>query len=847
MYNMHNTDNGEDGILTHLSAMLGVYESGWGTRACSGGGVCYGQCGNANTADCHDLKREKGDMNFRCVYASYLMDPFVDSPTDKTKRVCLRIFMRRVSRVSCMRGGAAACIAVGSSQWGLKEGRGDGVDSFLAVCVCAVLGSWLIIIYFTTGVLGNLGSFNHSSAGSGVKMNDKRNDKKHDFPQVQDPEMDWDNFFPYVEFCDSGSEGDSITTSTTQPDAGKGGNDGKSSNVDYPAVKPALCTPLELSPPPASSDPDAAVFRKPSKVAKLFRNAKKRIENAVGNRGENTGLQRRKNDAMIGGQASGTGDHEEGDSDLERERVPASSATRRRSRSLEKRDPRDLILGQFSITDAVAEADERDFRAPRSRRAISKPDVRDPGPMLSSTIDEDSDSVIDPDDSDIVQLRGVGNKNKSESLKESFKRRGGSGRVSDDLRERAENDRKDRRKDRFDTMRDLPKEQNGTPSPVRHPHLSGNSEIREEVQSPIITSRRGLTLQNWADMTTGSGYSVRSDGNATVSGPRRKTRRGKRKRRNLSASNTNVSLTESFKETLFTEGALEISGESCTSMTSKSGGSGKCAGIELGTARSSTEDAKAGRTVAMQGSRSMVRKKDGLSALRLASTPRRTDACPVLSRVSELVRAGNPYGNQDGVWDLDDSRVEEVDLGYTVQRRKADHEPLLDSTQEIDLNNLLPTNCRRLAGGQKIRSKGVIQFVILRRPDGSDDEYEVFPRKALENLINNVEGKNAASANGLSAAFKFPNMWGEIPLLGLYSADLSLLAGYRFQIELYSDGYEYQTFPREALDRRLALTMMLWQNLETSWTEIPGCLAELKWPDLKFSAPPTWMHERIVC
>lgn len=41
------------------------------------------------------------------------------------------------------------------------------------------------------------------------------------------------------------------------------------------------------------------------------------------------------------------------------------------------------------------------------------------------------------------------------------------------------------------------------------------------------------------------------------------------------------------------------------------------------------------------------------------------------------------------------------------------------------------------------------------------------------------------------------------------------MAGYIFQIELYSDpGFEYQTFPREALDRHLALTVMLWQNLE---------------------------------
>lgn len=103
----------------------------------------------------------------------------------------------------------------------------------------------------------------------------------------------------------------------------------------------------------------------------------------------------------------------------------------------------------------------------------------------------------------------------------------------------------------------------------------------------------------------------------------------------------------------------------------------------------------------------------------------------------------------------------------------------------------------------------MIQFVIMRRRGGSEEEWEFFPRKTLEDLINAIESRNASSSNGLSAAFKFANMWGVVPLLGLFSMDMSLLTGYRHQVELYNDGFEYQTFPREALDRRLALTIML--------------------------------------
>ena len=207
-----------------------------------------------------------------------------------------------------------------------------------------------------------------------------------------------------------------------------------------------------------------------------------------------------------------------------------------------------------------------------------------------------------------------------------------------------------------------------------------------------------------------------------------------------------------------------------------------------------------------------VRNEDLPNALSLTEEE---DFCPVLDQISKLIKERNSNDKTFGGIDPTDPQVVELNMSFGPGPAPGDHflEPGWDDTREVDLAQLLPRECN---SKKKIitRTKGIIQYVIMRRKTRSD-LWDLFSKRELETLLNYVEAGNAKSGNGLSKALKYGNMWGEVPLLGLYSNNLSRMNAYRFEIEKFDkDGFMYQTFPRLALNRRLALTMMMWQNLE---------------------------------
>ena len=678
---------------------------------------------------------------------------------------------------------------------------------------------------------------------------------KEAFPHIPEPEMDWDNFFPYVEFCDSGDEEEQLTkedvtaegeetngrrleripTDDSSSSGTASSNDQRNTNIgkcggESLTVSEALCVPYELSPPPKIDSISNTATKKPRT---MIGSLQKKITKMRGDNGE-TGSRAEDEDERDDRSETSMESAVSNQDDGSEEEIVSSSSRyvgthhqvkrSRRCRSLDDRRDLNTCPQQFSIADMVAEADEKDFLIPRGRRMSCKFNADRVGPMLSSTIgDDDEEEPDSPDSRQGQRLRGGGTKSKTDSLKDSFKKRSEI-RGEEANREKTMSERKAKRKDLHNSHRNIQRNQSAASSPISSEHgreqIGANDEMecdQSMEKSPIIGGRRGKQTRSWADISIRSDFSLRSDGNSTLGARRRKTRRGKRKKRNLSISNLNVSTSESFKATLENR-SFNMSGigdhQFSGTLRSRSDGSqggenpprrGENAGGELACAARQLDRAESGPSGEGNGSKEIWK---------TTSTPKRNAPCPVLSRISDLVRAGNPYERGDGAMDLDDSRVIECEEAYSVQRVRADHPPALDRSQEIDVNSLLPNNCRKIKGGRKIKTNGVIQFVILRRPDGSSEEWDFFSKKKLEDLINTVECKNASDGNGLSAVFKFANMWGVIPLLGLYSFDLSLLHGYRYQIELFSDGYEYQTFPREALDKRLSLTMMLWQNLE---------------------------------
>ena len=694
---------------------------------------------------------------------------------------------------------------------------------------------------------------------SGSTNMSESGDKHENTLYGEDPELDWDNFFPCVEFCDSGSE-------TEHHDSAAAGVDQKISDglslspewnhktssestgsyassrtgrFDPPAAKSALCYPSELSPPPLIGKKEKDQQKPPN--TKLITRAAKKTQRAKDETTKRTyrlnvhPFTWRDQDIESGGEENAR--RKESGIVKNESKVPMNhpltAKKHKRSSSLGD-SPCEVDGTDFSITAMVAEADERDFLRPKIRKATSKPSLLESsGPLLSSTIDldESKDEKLGHEEADVLR----GGKNKSESLKESFKKRGPSGQFNDDNRNRSDAARRGRRNDKFDEHRNLHEDNNpATPSQNNESTTSKNlftTPTEEEMEanmsfnSPIISSsRRGRLMANWADTSMGSDFTIQSEGK--VGGPKRKTRRGKKKKRNQSVSISDTSLTSSFKATLQgrEETSFDMDGSQPQTFSGtarndtrnndypagKNGNSNNRIVPYTETGGASPKDSFALATRKPADLQTGPKSDYYARSTPMSSGPsRRPMECPVLARISEMVRAGNPYeGDGDGL-DLDDSRVIDCDVGYSVQRNKRDHLPQLDQSQEVDLNLLLPNACKRTGTNRKFKARGMIQFVIMRRPEGSGDEWEFFPRKSLENLINAIEGRNASSSNGLSGAFKFANMWGVVPLLGLYSTDMGLLTGYRHQVELYNDVFEYQTFPREALDRRLALTIML--------------------------------------
>ena len=88
--------------------------------------------------------------------------------------------------------------------------------------------------------------------------------------------------------------------------------------------------------------------------------------------------------------------------------------------------------------------------------------------------------------------------------------------------------------------------------------------------------------------------------------------------------------------------------------------------------------------------------------------------CLVLERIADVVGRNDPFGDQgDGELDLDDSRVQLLDYDFARQKNPTDNDKqLLDKTQEIEANLLLPRECDVSKVKRKIKSKGKFNLLL---------------------------------------------------------------------------------------------------------------------------------------
>ena len=192
-----------------------------------------------------------------------------------------------------------------------------------------------------------------------------------------------------------------------------------------------------------------------------------------------------------------------------------------------------------------------------------------------------------------------------------------------------------------------------------------------------------------------------------------------------------------------------------------------------------------------------------------------------LQKVSNLLNSDKGLNGMFGALNPEESNVETCDiLQYEFQQgalvSSQDEVNDLDKSRDFALKDLMPKKYRNDPGaGRTVRAKGIVQFVVVKKNKDQDDGDWEFPdRQEFIDLLNTIEARNSATKNGYSAALEYNNMWGQVPILGLRIRNLVLLDGFRDQIDDFQCPVaEYTTFPKLGLDRKFAITIMLWQDL----------------------------------
>ena len=193
-----------------------------------------------------------------------------------------------------------------------------------------------------------------------------------------------------------------------------------------------------------------------------------------------------------------------------------------------------------------------------------------------------------------------------------------------------------------------------------------------------------------------------------------------------------------------------------------------------------------------------------------------------LQKISLLLNSDKGLNGTFGALDPNESNVEVYgqDDGeeFEFQRQQlvqyeSNDDP--DKSRDLALRDLMPRQYRTEVGASKlVRAKTIVQFVVVRRDKGSSEEWEFLEKPEFMSLLNDIEHNNCVQKNGLSAALEYNNMWGLVPILGLRIRNLSLLDRFRDQIDQFQSNHsEYTTFPKLGLDRKFAITIMLWQDL----------------------------------
>ena len=217
--------------------------------------------------------------------------------------------------------------------------------------------------------------------------------------------------------------------------------------------------------------------------------------------------------------------------------------------------------------------------------------------------------------------------------------------------------------------------------------------------------------------------------------------------------------------------------------------------------------------------------------------------------ISELINLRCAGGGAE-FFSHEEPGVQQVQ-GAVVSAPTADAERSmeLDESRVFDIRDLV-TSAIEVHRGSQVRSRGVIQFIILCRPrrDALDDIFRPpvvegpdapnnannsHPRTAwsipepqlFHDLIHKLSCMMVSDKIACLRAQKWANLWGKVGLVGLSAKNPDDIRQYRNVLEQLNDPrWCYTIFPRDAIDKRGSVSVVM---RETFQAFDPLCLPEV--------------------
>ena len=102
-----------------------------------------------------------------------------------------------------------------------------------------------------------------------------------------------------------------------------------------------------------------------------------------------------------------------------------------------------------------------------------------------------------------------------------------------------------------------------------------------------------------------------------------------------------------------------------------------------------------------------------------------------------------------------------------------------DQSVILDVEDVLTDHLQSFPGaGGSIKSRGVIQYVVLQRIDRKNSSWMIPTKQQFHDFVNNLEYDIMTRDKGLMTVMKWSNVWDDVGLIGLSTREMDRLRAF---------------------------------------------------------------------